>query len=169
MGPMNKTYRWFFTLLIYTLSMNLHAIESSIPLKVWVNQAIVNIYTFSYRDWSTRFQDISNSFTNPSWKAYLNNKENQDIIQQVLHKKIFVSAVSTLPPTIKNLNNNTFEAEMPILVSYKSEIGTQIQHLDIKITILKHENQFSIAKFHSSLSHSPCSCQTDYTPKVTIV
>jgi hypothetical protein len=166
---MNNIYRWFFTLLICALSMNLHAIESSIPLKVWVNQAIVNIYTFSYHDWDTRSLDIANSFTSPSWQAYLNNKENQDIIQQVLHKKIVVTAVSTLPPTVKNLNNNTFEAEMPILVSFKSEIGTQIQHLNIKLTILQNENRFSIANFHSSLSRSPCSCQTDYTPKITIV
>jgi hypothetical protein len=166
---MNNTNRWFFTLIIYALSMNLQAIESSIPLKVWVNQSIVNIFTFSYYDWNTRSQDIAHSFTNPAWQAYLNNKENQDIIQQVVHKKIVVTAVSTLPPTIKNVNNNTFEAEMPILVSFKSEIGTQIQHLDIKLTILRNENRFSITKFHSSLSRSACSCQTDYTPKVTIV
>ena len=87
--------------------------------------------------------------------------------------QLTVSAVATLPPTIKSIGKNLYEAQMPILVSFAGSTGTEVQHLTIKLHIFKTENsgfgEFAINQFQASIDKAPCSCENDKGPKVTIV
>jgi hypothetical protein len=149
------------------------ALEPSIPLQVWVNQAIVNLFTYSYDNWDARQKDMASYFTPDAWQAFQNAINKSNIIAQVKQNKFTVSAVATLPPTIKNLGKNLYQVEMPILVAYKNTNDTQIQNLVIQIHVFNTNNsgfgQFAINQFLSKIDTAPCACKSGHEPKVTIV
>lgn len=149
------------------------ALETSIPLQVWANQAIVNLFTYSYDNWDARQQDMAAYFTPDAWKAFQNAINKSNIIAQVKQNKYTVSAVATLPPTIKNIGKNLYQCDMPILVAYKNANDTQIQNLAIELHVFDTNSsgfgQFAINQFLSKVDSSPCSCKDKSGPKVTIV
>jgi len=63
--------RQIFLFILLCFTNNLHAIETSVPMQTWVNQAIINVYTFSYKDWPQRQKDMAAYFTPDAWKAFL--------------------------------------------------------------------------------------------------
>jgi hypothetical protein len=149
------------------------ALDASIPLKVWVNQAIINTYTFSDKDWQIRQKDIGSYFMPNAWQAYLDAINKSNIIKLVTEKKMSVSAVATLPPTIQQLSPTVFKATMPILIVYKSDTDTQVQHLSIELQVIKSNDSgtggFAINQFQATIDAHPCSCENGNSPKVTIV
>jgi hypothetical protein len=149
------------------------SLDASAPLQVWINQAIINTYTFSDKDWQARQKDIGSYFMPNAWQAYLNAINKSNIIKLVTEKKMSVSAVATLPPTIQQLSPTVFKATMPILVAYKSVTETQVQHLTIELQVIKSNDSgtggFAINQFQANIDTHPCSCENGNSPKVTIV
>ena len=168
-----ENMRQIFLFILLCFTKNLHAIEPSVPMQTWVNQAIVNVYTFSYKDWKQRQKDMAAYFTPDAWKAFLAAMNQSNMITQTTKSQLTVSAVATLPPTIKSIGKNLYEAQMPILVSFTGSTGTEVQHLTIKLHVFKTENsgfgEFAINQFEASIDKLPCSCENDKGPKVTIV
>ena len=165
--------RQIFLYILLCFTNHLHALEPSVAMQIWVNQAIVNVYTFSYKDLPQRQKDMAAYFTPDAWKAFLDAMNQSNIITQTTKSQLTVSAVATLPPTIKSIGKNLYEAQMPILVSFTGSTGTEVQHLIIKLHIFKTENsgfgEFALNQFQASIDKAPCSCENDKGPKVTIV
>lgn len=149
------------------------ALEPSVPMQVWVNQAIINLFTYSYDNWDARQKDMASYFTPDAWQAFQNAVAKSNIISQVKQNKYNVSAVATLPPTIKTIGKNIYQVDMPILVAYKNENDTQVQNLVITLHVFDTNatglGQFAINQFLSKIDTTPCSCKGNSGPKVTIV
>lgn len=143
------------------------AIEPSVPLQIWVNEAIINSFTFNDKNLSIRQQDIAKFFTPEAWKSF--NQLN--IFNEVKTHHFNVSAVATLPPKINLLENNIFSAEMPIMVIYFHGDETITQNLKITIQAIpsnKTDNRgYAIQKFESVNVTPPCACNGPHQPKVT--
>jgi intracellular multiplication protein IcmL len=150
------------------------ALESSVPLQVWVNEAIINTYTFNDTNLIDRQKDMSQYFTAEAWKAYLDTLNRSNIITQVKENHFQVSAVATLPPKISaQTNTNTWKASMPVLVQYQGKSNTLKQNLEINLVIVKNDSAnsrgYAILQYEAKVIDKPCNCAQAYYPKVTIV
>jgi intracellular multiplication protein IcmL len=150
------------------------ALEPSVPLQVWVNEAIVNTYTFNDTNLIDRQKDMSQYFTAEAWKVYLDTLNRSNIITQVKENHFQVSAVATLPPKINTqANGSSWKASMPILVQYKSKDNTLKQNLEINLIIVKNNSSnsrgYAIIQYEAKPLDKPCNCAQAYYPKVTIV
>ena len=147
--------------------------DPEVSLSVWVNEASVNVYTFSYKNWQTRQKNMGQYFLPEAWTAYLNAINQSNIIKQVQDKHMTVTAVATMPPTITKVSPKLFKATIPLLVSYKGDTETQVQHLNIELEIVKTDAHdlrgYAINQFVANVDPSPCICQSSFTPKITIV
>jgi hypothetical protein len=161
-------------LILSLLTLKSWAIDPNVSLKVWTNEAIINVYSFDDKSWASRQKDMAAYFLPSAWKAYLDAINKTNILKLVMQNHMTVSAVATLPPTIKMLDPQTYHAKMPILVSYASTDNTQTQYLTIDLEIIKTSGAttrgFAINRFEAHIDSKPCICSNDSTKnKVTIV
>lgn len=157
-------------MLIYSFSFSL---DPSVSLQVWVNEAIINTYTFNDENLLDRQKDMAQYFSPQAWKVYLDILNKSNILSQVKTQHYQVSAVATMPPSItENPHSHSWQAQMPILVSYKNKDQKQIQNLDVQLEIIKSDSSdsrgYAIVKYEAKILNHPCTCQAQY-PKVTIV
>ena len=149
------------------------AVEPTVPLKIWINEAIINVYDFNDENWMARQKDIATYFTAEAWKVYLDALNKSNLLKQVQTNHFNVSAVATQPPSIKAIDDHNWEASMPILVQYKNKDDVQVQHLEINLHIVQTSQGgvrgFAILQFQSKIQAHPCSCENVYQPRVTIV
>lgn len=144
-----------------------------VNLSVWVNEAAVSVYTYSYQNWHSREEQMGRYFMPKAWTAYLNAINQSNILKQVGDKHMQVTAVATTPPTITNINPNRYKVKIPLVVSYKGDDGVQIQHLTLQLEIVKTNTMgirgYAINQFIANIDPTPCTCENDLGPKVTIV
>lgn len=157
-------------MLTYSFSFSL---DPSVSLQVWVNEAIINTYTFNDENLLDRQKDMAQYFSPQAWKVYLDILNKSNILSQVKTQHYQVSAVATMPPSItENPHSHSWQAQMPILVSYKNKDQKQIQNLDVQLEIIKSDSSdsrgYAIVKYEAKILNHPCTCQAQY-PKVTIV
>ena len=147
--------------------------DPEVNLSVWINEATVNVYTFSYQNWANRQKNMAQYFLPEAWTAYLNAINQSNILKQMQDKHMVVTAVATLPPTITQINPKLFKAKITLLVQYKGDTESQIQHLNIELEIVKTDTNgfrgFAINQFIANIDNAPCICQTALNPKITIV
>jgi hypothetical protein len=145
------------------------SLEPSVNMQVWINQAIINTYTFNDKNMQERQEDMAKDFTAEAWKAYLTSLKDTNIVAQVTKNHYQVSAVATLPPEITPApDGQTWAASMPILVKYKNDDQVQTQNLDITLQIVMQDDHFAIQQYQAKVLDKPCLCQQAYYPKVTI-
>jgi len=115
------------------ISFSSYATPDDTQLAVWANEAIVATYTYNYQNYLTRQQQIAQYFSSDGWIAYskaLNDSKLPDAVQQ---NSYYVSAVASLPPALKALGNNQWQAVMPLLVVYKNPQYQQKQTLQVTL------------------------------------
>ncbi len=119
---------------IFTFSWLLntaHAAVDPVTQSVWANEAIVATYTYNASNFLTRQQSIASYFTADGWKAFSTALSKAGIQANVEQNNYSVSAVATLPPTITTVENNLWQAVMPVLVVYQSPVAQQKQNLTV--------------------------------------
>lgn len=172
---MYKFYSWLrnYYLLFFSL-FNIAIINAALAtqnnafdntkLAVWTNEAIIATYTYNYKNFLSRQKEIAKYFTAKGWTSYstaLNDAKIPAIIQQNAY---FVSSVATIPPQIKLINANQWQAIMPILVLYENPQSQQTQHLLVTINfILAPPGQgvrgLAIESLQTKSIHPACPCQ----------
>lgn len=157
-------------LIAYTAALSL---DTSVSLSVWVNEAIINTYTFNDENLIERQQDMARYFSPESWKIYLDTLNKSNILSRVKAQHYQVTSVATLPPSItENPKTHSWKAKMPILVRYENKEQKQIQNLEVQLEIVKSDASdsrgYAIVKYEAKILNHPCTCQAQY-PKVTIV
>lgn len=149
------------------LSSLVWSIEPTVSLQVWANNAIINSFTFNDKNLQTRQLDIAQFFEPQAWKRF----SQLNIFQDAKSHHFEVSAVATLPPKINLLENHSFFAEMPIMVTYVHANETITQNLNITIKAIPSKARgtggYTIAQFESINVSSPCACHSSNQPKVT--
>ena len=151
---------------------NAFALAPTVPLQVWTNEAIVNLYDFTAGNWLARQKDMAQYFTAEAWIAYEAALKKTQLITQVTENSFSVSAVSTAPPEVKSINAKSWNAKMPILVQFKNENGVQVQNFEINLKIIKVNDGglrgFAIQQYGSKVLKELCACTQPYQPKVSI-
>ena len=158
------------------ISLSCHAAPDDTQLAVWTNEASVATYTYNYQNYLARQQQIAQYFTSDGWIAYskaLNDSKLPDAVQQNAY---YVSAVATLPPTIKTLGTNQWQATMPLLVVYKNPQYQQKQTLAITLNFTSAPTGqgvrgLAITSLQAKVTQPACKCPpndgVDDSPAVT--
>lgn len=156
---MNKL---LFIMLSFFLQVSYGQSEEAL-LSVWVNEAIVATYTYSYKNYLEDQKKIAKYFTADGWISFskaLNSSKLPETVQKNLY---FVTAVATDPPTIINIDSTHWKATMGLLVVYQNPQYQQRQHLKVTINFRvapsgQGVRGYSITSLQSNEVKSPCKC-----------
>lgn len=121
---------------LFILPLHVFATTNNTQLNVWANEAIVATYTYSYRNFLEKQQEIAHYFTATGWIAYSKALNDSKLREAVQKNNYNVSAVATSPPVIKTVRENAWQAVMPLLVVYKNPQYEQKQTLEITIEFI---------------------------------
>lgn len=157
---MNKK---FLALAFIFLSMTSYAGPEQAPMAVWVNEAIVATYSYSYKNYLQEQKQIAKYYTADGWMAYtkaLNESKLPDAVQKNLY---YVSAVATQPPEITTIDPTHWKAVMNLLVVYQNPQYQQQQTLKVTVhyTVApsgQGVRGYSITNLQSVVAKPPCKC-----------
>ena len=133
---------------------------------VWVNEAIVATYTYDYKNILAQQKDIAVYFTAKGWIAYSQALNDSKLLDEVNKNNYSVSAVATMPPQIKMIHPNYWQATMPLVVVYKNPASQQKQTVNISIEFTavpsgQGVRGFAITSLQSKQIQPPCQCPID--------
>lgn len=162
---MNKKSTIFLGILLL-FSQFSFAQPDPVQLSVWVNEAIVATYTYSYKNYLEDQKKIAKYFTADGWIAYskaLNASKLPEAVQSNLY---YVSAVATEPPVITNIDATHWKATMGLLVVYQNPQYQQKQHLKVAINFMvapsgQGVRGYSISTLQSVVNKAPCKCDIE--------
>ncbi len=167
-------FRIFFVYLAFCLlPLKCLAAFDEIQLNVWVNEAIVATYTYDDQNLLKRQQEIAKYFTANGWIAYSKAQQDAKLLEDVQKNMYHVSAVATMPPSIKKVNAKQWEASMPLLVVYKNPQYQQKQTLNVTITIIEAPpgqgvRGFAISSMQSKIAKPMCQCTKEERYKAIV-
>ncbi len=153
-------------LIALTLSISVQAAApDNTQLAVWVNEAIVATYTYNYKNFLPRQKEIAKYFTASGWTDFSTAVTAAKLPEAVQTNSYYVSAVATLPPEVKALGPNQWQAKMPLLVVYQNPQYKQKQNLEVTIRFIQAPSGqgvrgFAITGLQSKVSEPPCICAT---------
>lgn len=150
--------------LLAMLPLLAQAQSEKTQLSVWANEAIVETYTFNYKNYLKAQKEIAKYFTADGWKAYSQALLKSKLLDTVKKNKYKVNAVATAPPQVKTRAKGNWQAVMPVLVVYENPQYQQKQHLKITITFKRvPQGQgirgLAITSFESKIEKQPCRCK----------
>lgn len=102
-------------------------------LSVWVNEAIVTTYTYSYKTYDQDQQHMAHYFSTQGWISYFQALNASKLPAAVKENYYTVSAVAISPPAIHAVDAHHWTAVLPILVVYQNASYQQKQYLDVLI------------------------------------
>lgn len=123
---------WLIFLMVFTGQVASAAMDHA-SMTVWVNEAIVETYTYQYDDYLARQKVVAHYFTAKAWMDYLSALNESKLLTLVKKEKYSVSAVATMPPTISSIAPHQWKAVMPLLVRYQSSTDQQKQYLEVTV------------------------------------
>lgn len=126
-----------YTALALLLPLSAQAAPNETELEVWANEAIVSTYSYNFKNFLQRQKEIAKYFTAKGWTDFSTVFIASKIPEAVKTNSYFVSAVATLPPQIKALGPNKWQAKMPLLVVYQNPQYQQKQSLDVSINFVE--------------------------------
>ncbi len=135
-------------------------------LAVWANEAIVATYTYNFKNYLARQKEIAQYFTSNGWIAYSKALTDSKLPETVKNNSYFVSAVATMPPKVKVLRSNYFQATMPLLVVYSNPQYKQKQNLDITLEFTTAASGqgvrgFAVESLQAKQTSPACKCCKD--------
>lgn len=145
------------------------AMMDNAQMSVWVNEAIVETYTYNFEDIISRQKEFAKYFTAEGWINYTKALNATNLLDAVKKNKYTVSAVATLPPSIKKIGPQEWEAVMTLLAMYKNPQHQQTQTLEVVMDFIEApEGQgvrgLAITSFQAKKSKPPCVCSKDINP-----
>jgi len=160
-------------ILLIIVPLRTMASPDNTQLAVWANEAIVATYTYDYKNYLPRQQEIAHYFTSTAWINYSTALQNSKLPESVIQNSYSVSAVATLPPTIKTIAANHWQAVMPILVIYKNSKYQQKQTLEVTLDFQAAPNGqgvrgLAIINLKADVSESACQCVDTKTHKMAL-
>jgi hypothetical protein len=144
--------------------------DSDIQRAVWANEAIVATFTYNHQNFLARQKEIAKYFTADGWIAYSKALQEAKLQDTVQSNGYYVSAVATMPPEVKPLTPQKWQATMPVLVLYKNPEYKQEQTLRIILTFIQAPagtgvRGLSITELQAHVEKPPCQCMGESGPK----
>lgn len=153
---------FFLFLSMYHIAGQAQAPANAIQPAVWANEAIIATYTFDHAHFIEQEKALAKYFTSAGWIDYSQAMQASNLPQQIKANAYVVTAVATLPPTLKSMPNGSWEATMPILVLYKNPAYSQKQDLSVVLKFVESTTQgvrgFAIQSLKSTVITPPCQC-----------
>lgn len=160
---MNRKLVFVLLSIFFQLS---YAQTEQAQLSVWVNEAIVSTYTYSYKSYLEDQKKIAKYFTADGWIAYSNALNASKLPEDVQKNLYTVSSVATAPPAITNIDPTHWKATMGLIVAYQNPQYQQRQHLKITINFMvapsgQGVRGYSITSLQSTVVKHPCKCDVE--------
>lgn len=155
---------WLFLLLTMACFSGFPASnDNEIQRAVWANEAIIATFTYNHQNFLERQKDIAKYFTADGWITYSKALLDAKLQETVQKNAYYVNAVATMPPEIKPLTHQKWQAVMPILVLYKNPEYKQEQTLLITLTFIEAPagtgvRGLAITELQARVEKSPCQC-----------
>lgn len=135
-------------------------------LSVWVNEAIVSTYHYSYKNFLERQKEIAKYFTANGWTAYSTALLASNLPDSIKTNAYFVNSVATNPPALKSTGADKWQAVMPLLVVYKNPQYQQRQNLEVTINFGKAPSGqgvrgYAITSLQSRITKPACKCPVE--------
>lgn len=135
-------------------------------LSVWANEAIVATYSYNYKNFLEQQKVIAKYFTAAGWTSFSTALQTAKLPELVQSNSYYVNSVAMLPPEIKRLGNNEWQATMPLLVVYKNPQYQQKQTLAVTIRFIETSpgqgvRGLSIISLQSKVISPPCQCTNE--------
>ncbi len=147
---------------IYLINGLAHAAANAVQPAVWANEAIIASYTLDHEHFIEQEKALAKYFTSAGWVDYSQAMQASNLPLQIKANTYVVTAVATLPPTLKSMPNGGWEATMPILVLYKNPAYSQKQDLNVVLKFVESTTQgvrgFAIQSLKSTVITPPCQC-----------
>ncbi len=152
-------FLWFFV-----CTNSLYAQTNDITLAVWANEAIVSTYTYNASNFLSRQKEIAHYFTATGWINFSKALQASKLPETIKKNNYTVSAVALMPPSIKTIRTNQWQAIMPILVVYQNPSFQQQQTLEVILNFTQApQNQgvrgLIISSIQTKITKPPCQCQ----------
>ena len=165
---------FFFLLFGVSLSGYGAASPDNIALAVWANEAIVSTYTYDYQNLIARQKEIATYFTSEGWISYSKAILDSKLLDAVKQNNYVVSAVATMPPVVKSVGAQQWQATMPVLVVYKNPQYKQKQTLNVTLTFItapagQGVRGLAITRLQAVLAKPACRCAKESQAHVAIV
>ena len=153
---------WIVCLLL-TVALPTWSTPNATELNVWANEAIVATYSFSAQNFMLQQRNIAKYFTAKSWIAYSKALQEAKLPEIVAKNNYIVSSVALMPPVIKMVAKDEWQAIMPTLVVYTNPTAQQKQTLDVTITFKTQPDNLgvrglAITSLQSKVTKEPCAC-----------
>ena len=150
-----------FVLLLTGLSA--HATVDSAQMSAWINEAVVETYTYQYDNYVERQKVFAHYFTAEAWIGYIKALNESKLLDVVKKNKYSVSAVATMPPTITASVSHHWKAVMPLLVRYQNPQVQQKQFLDVAVDFTEVPSDqgvrgLAITSIQVKKTTRPCQC-----------
>lgn len=163
---MNKNSRLMPYLLLFIAAQNTYSADANTQLAVWANEAIIATYSYDYKNYLQEQKEIAKYFTADGWMNYTKALNDSKLPDSVQKNNYFVSAVATLPPEIKKINDTYWQATMPILVLYTNPQNRQKQNLKVVLTFSQAASGqgvrgYNINSLQSTVIQPPCQCANE--------
>ena len=131
-------------------------------LVVWVSEAVVVTYSYDFKDFLKQQKLIAKYFTADGWVNYSKALTASKVPEVVKKNSYYVSAVPTMPPKIKQLADNEWEAVIDVLVLYQNPAYKQKQNLKLTVNFVQSSKEgtrgFAITRIQSIVTEPPCRC-----------
>ncbi|PWY55717.1 type IV secretion protein IcmL [Legionella qingyii] len=160
---MIKKLAFIFLSIFFQLS---YAQPEPVQLSVWVNEAIVATYTYSYKNYLEDQKKIAKYFTADAWIAYSNALNASKLPEDVQKNLYSVSAVATAPPVITNIDPTHWKATMGLIVVYQNPQYQQRQNLKVNINFMvapsgQGVRGYTITSLQAIINKQPCKCDVE--------
>lgn len=130
-------YQYVWGIFLFLTGLSAHAAMDNAQMSVWVNEGIVETYTYQYNNYLERQKVFAHYFTGNAWIAYIKALNASKVLDEVKKNKYSVSAVATMPPTITAIDAHHWKAVMPLLVRYNNAQMEQKQHLEMTVELIE--------------------------------
>ncbi|MCC5791420.1 MAG: DotI/IcmL family type IV secretion protein [Legionellaceae bacterium] len=157
-----RTMQWGLLLLSMIVSPA-YSVDADIARAIWVQQAILSTYHYDHHDYLGQQKQIARYFTAKAWMDYSKALSAAQMPQQVQEHQWTVTAVAIRPPTVSALPEHHWQAEMPILVSYRNDDKEQLQTINVRLQFTGASGAtgvdgYAIVSFQSRMIGEPCTC-----------
>lgn len=108
----------------------------------WVNIAVISVFTYDFVNYRQQLQAASQFFTPDGWQDFLGAIKSTQTLNDVIAKKLVVSAVATGAPVVLQEGNlqlgfekrYAWRIRMPMLITYQN--AAQVTQQNVVATIL---------------------------------
>lgn len=157
-----RALKWLYLCLLL-LPTALSAASNNIALAVWANEAIVATFSYDHEHYIEQQSQIAKYFSSEAWLAYMKANQAAGLADAVQKNAYAVTAVALMPPKIKTISPNHWQAKMPLLVVYSNPQYQQKQTLEVTLQFgLAPQGQgirgLSINHFNTLSTQDPCKC-----------